>query len=87
VAAEAAITLGNIQLDALKDPRRAAEAFAQAVELQPPRGLLEVAYSRLVESRAKAGDEAGARAAAMEYVKRFPDGQYRKDLDAWLPKK
>jgi transmembrane sensor len=87
IAAQAAFTLGKIQLESLNDPKRAAEAFAQAVELQPPRGLLEPAYARLVESRAKAGDEAGAHAAAAEYVKRFPEGQFRNEMDAWLPRK
>ena len=84
LAAMAAFTLGKIQLESLGDPKRAAEAFAQAVELQPPRGILESAYARLVESRAKAGDDAGARTAAAEYLKRFPEGQFRKEMESWL---
>ncbi len=83
-AALAAFTLGKIELDSLNDPDKAAQAFAQAIQLGPPPGILESTYERLVEARSRAGDRAGARAAAAEYVRKFPQGQYRSEMDSWL---
>jgi transmembrane sensor len=81
-AAMAAFTLGKIELDSLGNPGRAADAFAQAIELGPPQGLLESTYERLVEAKSRAGDTAGARAVSAEYLRRFPDGQYRNEMSA-----
>jgi transmembrane sensor len=83
-AALAAFTLGRVQLDALEDAADAADAFARAIVLGVPDGLLEDAYARLVEARARAGDRAGARRAAQTYRERFPDGTRGPAIDRWL---
>jgi transmembrane sensor len=83
-AALAAFTLGRVELDALDDAADAADAFARAIVLGVPDGLLEDAYARLVEARARAGDRAGARRAAQTYRERFPNGTRAASIDRWL---
>lgn len=83
-AALAAFTLGQIRLDALAQPARAAEAFAAAIALGVPEALLEDAFVRLVEARAKAGDRGGAHSAAEEYARRVPGGGGAEILRRWL---
>ncbi len=80
----AAFTLGRIQLDALGDPADAADSFARALALHVPPGLEEDACARLVEARARAGDAAGARRAAEEYRRRFPQGALGRDVSRWV---
>jgi transmembrane sensor len=79
----AAFTLGRVELDSLDDPADAADAFAQAIALGMPQGLVEDAYARLVEARAKAGDAAGARRAASQYTQRFPGGARTDAVRRW----
>jgi transmembrane sensor len=79
----AAFTLGRVQADTLGNPSAAAQAFALAITLGLPSGLVEDAFARLVETRAHAGDRAGARAAAEAYRERFPDGVHAAAIDAW----
>jgi len=79
----AAFTLGRIQLDSLGRPAAAADAFARAIALGLPQSLREDAYARLVEARARAGDKAGAAAAAREYEQRFPAGQRLEHVRRW----
>jgi hypothetical protein len=79
----AAFTLGRVQADTIGNPAAAAQAFALAIVLGLPAGLVEDAYARLVETRAHAGDRAGARAAAAAYRERFPDGVHAAAIDAW----
>ncbi len=76
----AAFTLGRVHLDSLHAPAAAVRAFEKAIALGIPGGLAEDAYAHLVEARAKAGDEAGAKAAFAEYVRRFPKGARRAEL-------
>jgi transmembrane sensor len=82
-AALAAFTLGRVELDSLQDAPPAAHAFARAIALGLPDGLIEDAYVRLVESRARSGDAAGAKAAANEYRARFPSGTRSSAMDRW----
>jgi len=82
-AALAAFTLGRVHLDALGDPAAAAQDFADAIALGLPRALLEDAYLRLIEARAKAGDQHGAHEAWGEYHERFPDSTRRSTADQW----
>ena len=84
-ASLAAFTLGRVELDALGDPAASADAFARAIALGPPQGLLEDAFARLVEARARAHDLAGARRAADEYRARFPEGVLARDVARWTP--
>lgn len=79
----AAFTLGRVELDALGDPANAADAFAEAIALGVPEGLVEDAYARLVEARSKAGDAAGARRAAAQYGERFPGGARTAAVQRW----
>ena len=79
----AAFTLGRIELDALGDPAASVDAFERALALGVPSGLLEDAYARLVEARARAHDPAGARRAANEYRIRFPGGARADDVERW----
>jgi transmembrane sensor len=80
----AAFTLGRLELDTLGRPAPAAEAFARAIALGLPANLVEDAYARLVEARAKAGDPAGAQAAADEYDRAFPGGSRSTTMRRWL---
>lgn len=70
----AAFTLGRVLLQDLKRPGEAADAFAEARALDPNGSLAEDAHAREVEAAAAAGDTARARARAVEYVARYPNG-------------
>jgi hypothetical protein len=73
------LTIGQIRLDTLHQPRAAALAFKQAASLKGlPTSLRELAYGRCVEAFHRAGDVASARAMSKRYRRRFPSG-------AWLP--
>jgi transmembrane sensor len=79
----AAFTLGRLQLDALSQPALAAQSFSRAISLGLPTSLQEDAFARLVEARARAGDGAGAKAAARDYEQRFPAGQRLEQVRRW----
>jgi tetratricopeptide (TPR) repeat protein len=70
----AAFTLGRV-LAELGRMREAAEAFAQAREIDPRGELAGDALAREAEAWAKAGEPAKARARALEYLRRYPEGQ------------
>jgi hypothetical protein len=76
--------LGRIELDTLSHPDRAAKAFARAIDLGLPAGLVEDGYARLVEARSRAGDRAGARAAFDTYTRAFPRGAHAATMRRWL---
>ena len=80
----AAFTLGRLSLDALGRPAQAAAAFQRAIQLGLPQSLREDAYARMVEARARAGDEAGASAAALDYEQHFPDGKRLREVQRWI---
>ncbi len=82
-AALASFMLGRVELDTLEDPAKAALAFSQAIALGLSRGLLEDAYARLVEARARAADAEGARKAAADYAARFPYGARSAAVARW----
>ena len=71
----AAFALGRLQLDALGRPDRAADALERALALGVPRTLEDDVRARLVEALARAGRRDAMRAAAEEYLRRFPDGR------------
>jgi len=71
----AAFALGRLQLDALGRPDRAAEALERALALGVPRTLEDDVRARLVEALARAGRHDAMRAAAEEYLRRFPEGR------------
>lgn len=70
----AAFTLGRVYLEDLGKPREAAKAFGDAAKLAPGGPLAEDALAREVEAWARAGDKVRARAAAEEYLSRYPSG-------------
>jgi len=82
-AALAAATLGRIELD-LGQPSRAAHAFERALVIGPPLALEEDLRARLVESWARAGNPAAARATGEDYRRRFPNGRHLVDIERWL---
>src|SRR5262249_49502494 len=73
-AASAAFTLGRVELDALGNASAAEGAFARALALGLSSSLVEDARARIVEARARAGNRAGAKAAADDYERRYPAG-------------
>jgi transmembrane sensor len=75
-AGVAAFTLGRLELDVLSRPARAASAFTRALALPLPPRLREDAAARLVEAHVAAGDREAARAAAAEYLARYPEGRH-----------
>jgi transmembrane sensor len=83
-AGVAAFTLGRLELDTLGHPARAATAFARAIALGLPDGLIEDAYARLVEADAKSGDVTAARAVADEYARKYPQGTRSSTMSRWV---
>jgi transmembrane sensor len=79
----AAFTLGRVHLDALNEPAAAARHFETAISLGMPQALLEDAYLRLIDARARAGDRHGAHEAWAEYHEKFPNSTRRLDADQW----
>jgi len=71
-AAEAAFTSGRLLLHALDRPRQAAERFAQARRLAPHGPMAEDALAQEIESWARAGKTARARARAEEFRALYP---------------
>lgn len=79
----AAVTLGRLELD-LGNAARAGKAFERALALHVPAALEEDVYARLVEAYVKAGNATAARTARDLYVRKFPDGRRRVDIERWL---
>lgn len=82
-ASLAALTLARVQLRSLGLPADAAASLDTAIALGLPVGLEEGADALLIESRARAGDCEGARAAYERYVQRFPAGSERTEMERW----
>jgi transmembrane sensor len=80
----AAFALGRLELDALDRPRAAAAALESALALGVPRSLLEDVRARLVEAHVRAGDRTAARAAASAYLRDFPAGRHRAEMESQL---
>jgi transmembrane sensor len=75
LAPMASFTLGRVLLDELGRPREAARAFAATVEAAPEGPLAEDALARCVEAWYRAGELGDARARALEYLQRYPEGR------------
>lgn len=75
--ARLALRVGRAQ-EAVEDLRR-------ALRLGLPRTLEESARHRLVTALAQAGDEAGARRAADDYLRRYPAGTFRAEVEGARP--
>jgi transmembrane sensor len=77
----AAFALGRLELDALDRPRAAAKALERALALGVPRSLREDVQARLVEAYVHAHDRAAARVAAEAYLREFPTGRHRTQVE------
>ncbi len=80
----AAFYLGRINLDQLKDYRAAARWFQLYLQESPAGGLTHEALGRLMESRHRARDLAGARQTARLYLSRYKTGPYAEIARALL---
>jgi transmembrane sensor len=80
----AAFALARLELDALDRPRRAETALERALALGTPQSLREDVRARLVEARDRAGERASARLAARAYLREFPVGRYRNEMETRL---
>jgi TolA-binding protein len=74
--AAAAFALGKIAFDQTRAYAEAAEWFATSIREQPGGSLVREAAGRLIEARRRAGDGAGARRAAEDYLTRYPEGPH-----------
>ncbi|HEX4340054.1 MAG TPA: FecR family protein [Polyangiaceae bacterium] len=82
-ASLAAFTLGKIHLAEPGSGGLAARDFSDAIRLGLPSSLTEDAYANQVDALRRAGDDARARAAATDYVARFPASPRAVALAAW----
>ena len=64
------------ELGRSSSPSEASSWFDTYLGEQPSGPLAREAWGRLVEARASAGDERGARDAAARYLARYPDGPH-----------
>lgn len=83
-AAIASFTRGRLALS----HGRAGEAVTdleRALALGLPAAIEESARHRLVLAQARAGNAAGARAAAADYLARYPDGTFRAEVERAAP--
>jgi transmembrane sensor len=82
VAPVAAFTLGRVMLS-LNEPRKAAEAFAKARQLDPAGALAEDALAREIECWAKAGDQDAAEERAKVFLKFYPTSPRAEAVRSW----
>jgi TolA-binding protein len=75
-AAAAAFSLGRIAFERRAAYSEAVRWFSTYLDEAPNGPLMGDAVGRLMESRHRKGDRAGARADAEQYLRRFPRGPY-----------
>lgn len=85
-ASIAAFTLGRIAFEQKGAYHEAAKWFATYLREQPNGPLMGDSVGRLMEARLRAGDEAGARSDAEQYLRRFPEGPYASEARGILSK-
>jgi TolA-binding protein len=73
-AAIAAFDLGTLSVDQRHDASMASRWFKAYLDEARDGPLAREALGRLIETRAQSGDRAGARAAARDYLARYPTG-------------
>jgi len=83
-AAVAAFHLGTMAFDQRGAYGEAARWFATYLAEQPGGALAREAAGRLLEARQRAGDAAGARAAAEQYLKAYPKGPHAESASRLL---
>ena len=85
-ARTAAFTLGRLAFESEHDYGKAAGWFETYMREEPRGPLMGDAFGRLMEARLHAGDGAGARASAQQYLRRFPGGPYSSEAIGILSK-
>jgi outer membrane protein assembly factor BamD (BamD/ComL family) len=85
-AGTAAFTLGRIAFENEDAYARAAQWFDTYLHEQPAGALTGDASGRLIEAKVRSGDGIGARAAAQQYLRRFPGGPYASEARGALSK-
>jgi TolA-binding protein len=76
VAAVAAFNLARVAFDLVLDYTDAAQWFRTYLREQPAGALAREARGRLIEALQRSGDATGARAAAIDYLSRYPNGPH-----------
>jgi hypothetical protein len=79
-SAAAAFTLARLRREKLRDPIGAARAFRQAIALGVPAALAEDALAYLALAEAESQAPSRARAAAADYLDRFPHGRHAEAM-------
>ena len=77
-ASGAAFALGLMAFDNQRNYRDAAKWFDACTKADPPGAFAREAAGRLMESLDRAGDSDGARAAARQYLARYPGGPHAR---------
>jgi transmembrane sensor len=77
----AAFALGRLELDALDRPAPAVVALQRALSLGVPSTLRDDVRARLVEAYRRTGNREAARGAAEAYVREFPSGRHRAEME------
>ena len=85
-ASTAAFALGRIAFEHQRAYPEAVQWFATYLREQPSGPLHGDCVGRLMEARLRAGDQAGARADADQYLRRFPEGPYASEARGILAK-
>jgi tetratricopeptide (TPR) repeat protein len=78
-----AFTRARIELERLNRPSRAATAFERALALGLPEALREDARAGQVQALAQAGEREAARTAAAVYLRDYPRGRWRTEVERW----
>jgi hypothetical protein len=78
-AATAAFKLGRMAFEKEHAYGEAARWFEVCLREQPSGPLMGDSFGRLMEARLRAGNLAGARSDAQQYLRRFPEGPYASE--------
>ncbi|HEX2876738.1 MAG TPA: FecR family protein [Polyangiaceae bacterium] len=83
----AALELGRLRMDSLRDYPAAAAAFRRAFAAAPTEGIREDALARLVEVLDRLRDQAGCLAEQKRYQARYPSGIHAASVRARCAKR
>jgi transmembrane sensor len=86
-AGVAALELGRLRMDSLRDYPAAAAAFRRAIAAAPSDGIREDALARLVEVLDRMRDTAGCLAEQKRYQARYPSGIHAASVRARCAKR
>lgn len=86
-AGVAALELGRLRMDSLRDDAGAAAAFRRAIAAAPSDGIREDALARLIEVLDRLHDTAGCLAEQKRYQSRYPSGIHAASVRARCAKR